>query len=58
MSESFLWRTSPDPGDAFESPYELELKGCGQLFTYDLEFEMNSDQLKGSGGPFSGRSQN
>ncbi|MBI3669584.1 MAG: OmpA family protein [Acidobacteria bacterium] len=54
MSESFLWRTSPDPGDSFEYPYELEVKGCGQLFTYDLEFETNSDQLKASEWPVLG----
>lgn len=38
-------RTSPTPGAVGEYPYEAELKNCGQLFTYELAFETNSDKL-------------
>jgi outer membrane protein OmpA-like peptidoglycan-associated protein len=44
-------RTSPSPGPAVEYPYEAELKNCGQLFTYDLTFDTNSDKLKGADWP-------
>ena len=44
-------RKSPSPGPAIEYPYEAELKNCGQLATYDLAFETNSDQLKGADWP-------
>ena len=43
-----MTRTSPSPGPAVEYPYEAELKNCGQLFTYDLAFDTNSDKLKGA----------
>ena len=42
-----MTRTSPSSGPAVEYPYEAELKNCGQLFTYDLSFDTNSDKLKG-----------
>jgi len=45
-----MTRTSPSPGPAVEYPYEAELKNCGQLFTYDLSFDTNSDKLKGGDG--------
>ncbi len=41
-------RTSPSPGPAIVYPYEAELKNCGQLATYDLVFDTNSDKLKGT----------
>jgi len=44
-------RTSPNPGPAIEYPYEAELKNCGQLATYDLVFETNSDKLRGTEWP-------
>jgi len=44
-------RTSPSPGPAVEYPYEAELKNCGQLFTYELAFDTNSDKLKGTNWP-------
>jgi hypothetical protein len=44
-------RTSPSPGPAIEYPYEAELKNCGQLATYDLVFDTNSDKLKGTDWP-------
>jgi outer membrane protein OmpA-like peptidoglycan-associated protein len=44
-------RTSPSPGQAVEYPYEAELKNCGQLFTYELAFDTNSDKLKGANWP-------
>lgn len=44
-------RTSPSPGPAIEYPYEAELKNCGQLATYDLAFDTNSDKLKGTDWP-------
>jgi len=44
-------RTSPSPGPSVEYPYEAELKNCGQLFTYDLAFDTNSDKLKGTDWP-------
>jgi len=43
-----MTRTSPSSGPAVEYPYEAELKNCGQLFTYDLSFDTNSDHLKGA----------
>jgi outer membrane protein OmpA-like peptidoglycan-associated protein len=43
-----MTRTSPSPGPAVEYPYEAELKNCGQLFTYDLSFDTNSDKLTGA----------
>jgi len=43
-----MTRTSPNPGAAVEYPYEAELKNCGQLFTYELSFDTNSDKLKGT----------
>jgi outer membrane protein OmpA-like peptidoglycan-associated protein len=44
-------RKSPNAGPAIEYPYEAELKNCGQLATYDLMFETNSDKLKGTDWP-------
>lgn len=44
-------RKSPSAGPAIEYPYEAELKNCGQLATYDLAFETNSDKLKGTDWP-------
>jgi outer membrane protein OmpA-like peptidoglycan-associated protein len=44
-------RTSPSPGPAIEYPYEAELKNCGQLATYELAFDTNSDKLKGTDWP-------
>lgn len=44
-------RTSPSPGPAIEYPYEAELKNCGQLATYELAFDTNSDQLRGTDWP-------
>jgi outer membrane protein OmpA-like peptidoglycan-associated protein len=44
-------RTSPSPGPAVEYPYEAELKNCGQLATYDLVFDTNSDKLTGTDWP-------
>jgi outer membrane protein OmpA-like peptidoglycan-associated protein len=44
-------RTSPTPGTPVEYPYEAELKNCGQLFTYELAFETNSDKLQGTNQP-------
>jgi len=46
-----MTRTSPSPGPAVEYPYAAELKNCGQLFTYELTFDTNSDKLKGSNWP-------
>jgi len=43
-----MTRTSPSSGHAVEYPYEAELKNCGQLFTYDLSFDTNSDKLNGT----------
>ena len=48
---SKMARTSPSGGSPIEYPYEAELKNCGQLATYELAFETNSDQLKGSDWP-------
>lgn len=44
-------RSSPSCGAAIEYPYEAELKNCGQLATYELAFETNSDKLKGTDWP-------
>ena len=44
-------RTSPSPGPAVEYLYEAELKNCGQLATYELVFDTNSDQLRGTDWP-------
>lgn len=44
-------RKSPAPGTVNDYPYEAELKNCGQLATYDLAFETNSDKLKGTDWP-------
>jgi len=49
--EGRMSRTSPSPGPAVDYPYEAELKNCGQLFTYDLAFDTNSDKLKGTEWP-------
>ena len=46
-----LVRTSPNPGTVAAYPYEAELKNCGQLVTYELAFETNSDKLVGSDWP-------
>jgi outer membrane protein OmpA-like peptidoglycan-associated protein len=48
---SRMMRTSPSPGPPVDYPYEAELKNCGQLFTYDLAFDTNSDKLKGADWP-------
>lgn len=44
-------RNSPSPGPVVDYPYAAELKNCGQLFTYDLTFDTNSDKLKGTNWP-------
>ena len=44
-------RKSPAAGPPIDYPYEAELKNCGQLATYDLAFDTNSDMLKGSDWP-------
>ena len=44
-------RTSPSGGSPIDYPYEAELKNCGQLATYELAFETNSDKLKGTDWP-------
>ena len=49
--ESRLTRKSPSAGAAIEYPYEAELKNCGQMMTYDLVFDTNSDELKGTDFP-------
>lgn len=46
-----MTRTSPTPGPVADYPYEAELKNCGQLATYDLVFDTNSDKLKGADWP-------
>lgn len=48
---SRMARTSPSGGPPIEYPYEAELKNCGQLATYELAFETNSDKLKGKDWP-------
>jgi OmpA-OmpF porin, OOP family len=47
----WLTRTSPSPGPEIDYPYEAELKNCGQLLTYELAFDTNSDKLRGNGWP-------
>lgn len=44
-------RKSPSTGPAIQYPYEAELKNCGQLATYELAFDTNSDRLKGTDWP-------
>jgi outer membrane protein OmpA-like peptidoglycan-associated protein len=44
-------RKSPSAGPAIQYPYEAELKNCGQLATYELAFDTNSDKLKGTDWP-------
>ncbi len=44
-------RKSPAGGAPIEYPYESELKNCGQLATYELSFDTNSDKLKGTDWP-------
>lgn len=44
-------RKSPAPGAVSDYPYEAELKNCGQLATYELTFETNSDKLNGTAWP-------
>jgi len=44
----YLTRNTPDPGADFAYPYDQELKRCGQLFTWELAFESDSDKLMGS----------
>ncbi len=48
---SSMKRVSPSPGTPVDYPYEAELKNCGQMFTYDLAFDTNSDKLKGTDWP-------
>ena len=48
---SAMTRMSPSGGAAIDYPYEAELKNCGQLATYELAFETNSDKLKGTDWP-------
>lgn len=43
-----MTRKSPSAGPVVEYPFEAELKNCGQLMTYDLTFDSNSDKLKGT----------
>ena len=47
----YLSRNTPDPGADFAYPYDQELKRCGDLFTWELAFESDSDQLKGKDWP-------
>jgi len=47
----YLARNTPDPGADFAYPYDQELKRCGDLFTWELAFESDSDQLKGTDWP-------
>lgn len=47
----YLTRNTPDPGADFVYPYDQELKRCGQLFTWELAFETDSDKLKGTDWP-------
>lgn len=49
--EKYLTRNTPDPGADFAYPYDQELKRCGQLFTWELAFESDSDQLTGTDWP-------
>jgi len=49
--QKYLTRNTPDPGADFTYPYGQELKRCGQLFTWELAFETDSDQLKGTDWP-------
>jgi outer membrane protein OmpA-like peptidoglycan-associated protein len=49
--EKYLTRNTPDPGADFAYPYDQELKRCGDLFTWELAFESDSDQLKGTDWP-------
>jgi outer membrane protein OmpA-like peptidoglycan-associated protein len=49
--DKYLTRNTPDPGPDFEYPYGQELKRCGQLFTWELAFETDSDQLEGTDWP-------
>jgi len=49
--EKYLSRQSPDPGSDFTYPYDVELQRCGQIFTWDLVFETDSDKLQGSDWP-------
>ena len=49
--DKYLARNTPDPGAAFAYPYDQELKRCGQLFTWELMFEADSDKLKGADWP-------
>lgn len=46
--DKYLTRNTPDPGADFAYPYDQELKRCGQLFTWELAFDSDSDQLKGT----------
>lgn len=52
--DKYLIRNTPDPGADFVYPYDLELKRCGQLFTWELAFETDSDKLKGTDWPVLG----
>lgn len=49
--EKYLTRNTPDPGADFAYPYDQELKRCGQLFTWELSFGSDSDQLTGTDWP-------
>lgn len=49
--QKYLTRNTPDPGADFVYPYGQELKRCGELFTWELAFETDSDQLKGTDWP-------
>ena len=48
---SGMTRSSPTAGPIPAYPYADELKNCGQLFTYELAFETNSDKLIGDEWP-------
>ena len=50
-TEKYLTRNTPDPGADFAYPYGQELTRCGQLFTWELAFESDSDKLKGADWP-------
>lgn len=49
--ERKMTRTSPTAGAVIEYPSETELKNCVQMASYELVFDTNSDQLKGTDWP-------
>ena len=51
VGPAYWSRSAADPGAPFQYPYGVELKRCGQLPTWELAFETNSDKLKGTDWP-------